>query len=208
MEEEDGLQVLTRAWARQETPRHSTPIRRHYPHSRHANYSTPEHTLNTTRRRANHGSQHHHRQQCHPDVRHVDPLCSRRTRSLDPSSGDTMGRCTVSLQRIPTLDAVESRERTYQCPDASCRIQQTQMATTTGSSRPKWRQQRSGHTCRGQCSQEQKDELGRDSRMQANHRGPTQTTPPTRRPEAGNRGRTRRTRRPDAGNRGTTRTQQ
>ena len=150
-EEEDGFQVLTRAWAHQETPLHSTPIRNNSPHRRHALQSTPEHIPGTARRRTNRGSPPHW-QRYRLDAHHVDSPCSRRTRSLEPSSATahqgTRWEDARSASKDSLLWTPSPRERTYRCPDASCR--------------PKWRQQWSGHTHHGQCNQEQKDGLGRE----------------------------------------------
>ena len=55
-EEEDGLQVLARAWARHKTPHHSTSTPSPSPLRRHETRPTPSHAQEPARRRTPHHS--------------------------------------------------------------------------------------------------------------------------------------------------------
>ena len=89
--------------------------------------------------------------------------------------GDTMGKCMVNIQRIPSLDAASR--------GANLPVSRRQLPDPADPNNNK------NGVDTINTNQEQEDKRGRDSRTpQTNRLGTTQPGPPTRWPEADNRG--------------------
>ena len=133
-EEEDGLQVLGRAWARHESPQHMTSMPSYSPLQRHEPAPTSSHTQGTARHRTPHHST-PRRRRYHQDVSPADPQCERRTRSLEPSLARAQQETQWEGARSASSESLHwtplPRGRTYHCPSASGQIRQTQTRTTT-----------------------------------------------------------------------------